>query len=55
MCRSIIKKKSKDVKIVLLTKSKLDSIKVLIYKALTDSNASHEEFVLMNNVLKEKW
>ena len=34
-------------------KSKSISIEVLIYKALTDSNISLEEFVLINNVLKE--
>ena len=37
-----------------LVKSKLNSIKVLISKALTDSNISHDEFVLINNVLKEE-
>ena len=51
--RSIIqKKKKKHDKIVLLAKSKL-SIEVLISKALIDSNISHDEFVLINNVLKE--
>ena len=50
--KSIIKKKKYD-KIVLLAKSKLNSIEVLISKALIDSNISHEEFVLINNVLKE--
>ena len=52
--KSIIKKKKKKHdKIVLLAKSKLNSIEVLISKALIDSNISHDEFVLMNNVLKE--
>ena len=37
-----------------LVKSKLNSIKVLISKALTDSNISHDEIVLINNVLKEE-
>ena len=51
--RSIIqKKKKKHDKIVLLAKSKL-SVEVLISKALIDSNISHDEFVLINNVLKE--
>ena len=50
--KSIIKKKTHD-KIVLLTKSKLNRIEVLISKALIDSNISHDEFVLVNNVLKE--
>ena len=40
-------------KIVLLAKSKLNSIEVLISKALVDSVISHDEFVLRNNVLKE--
>ena len=52
--KSIIKKKKKKHdKIVLLAKSKLNSIKVLISKALIDSNISHDEFVLMNNVQKK--
>ena len=37
---------------VLLAKSKLKSIEVLITKAFIDSNVSHDEFVLINNVLK---
>ena len=37
----------------MLAKSKLNSIEVLISKALIDSNISHNEFVLINNVLKE--
>ena len=37
----------------LLAKSKLNSIEVLISKTLTESNSSHDEFVLINNVLKE--
>ena len=52
--KSIIKKKKeKQHKIVLLTKSKLNSIKVFISKALIDSVISHDEFVLINNVVKE--
>ena len=44
--KSIIKKKKKKHdKITLLTKFKLSSIEVLIYKALFDSNISHDEFV----------
>ena len=49
----IKKKKNKHGKIVLLAKSKLNSIKVLIFKALIDSVISHYEFVLINYVLKE--
>ena len=37
----------------MLGKSKLNSIEALISKALNDSNVSHDEFVLINNVLKE--
>ena len=40
-------------KIVFLAKSKLNSIEFLISKALIDSVNSHDEFVLINNVLKE--
>ena len=37
----------------MLEKSKLNSIEVLISKTLIDPNISHDEFVLINNVLKE--
>ena len=37
----------------MLAKSKLNSIEVLLYRALIDSVVSHDEFVLINNVLKE--
>ena len=40
-------------KIVLLVKSRLNSIEVLISKTLIDSNFSHDEFVLIYNLLKE--
>ena len=50
--KSIIKKKKKKYdKVVLL--AKLNSIEVLISKALTDSYISRNGFVLINNVLKE--
>ena len=49
----IKKKKKKHDKIVLVAKYKLSSIKVLISKALIDSNISHDEFDFINNVLKE--
>ena len=43
--RSIIKKtKKKHNKIVLLAKSKLNSMDVIIFKALIDSNISHDNF-----------
>ena len=38
---------------MLLAKYKLNSTEVLISKALVDSVISHDEFVLINNVLKE--
>ena len=47
------KKRKKHEKIVLLAKSRLNGIEVLISKGLVDSNISHDEFVLINNVLKE--
>ena len=37
----------------MLAKSKLNSLKELIPKALIDSNFSHDKFVLIYNVLKE--
>ena len=52
--KSIIKKKKKKHdKIVLLAKSKLNSIEVLVSKALIDSAISHGKFVLINNAIKE--
>ena len=49
---AIIKKK-KHTKIVLLGKDKLNTIEVLISKALIDSYISHDEFVSVNNALTE--
>ena len=49
----IKKKKKKHDKTVLLEKTDLNSIEVLISKALTDPNISHDEFVLVRNVFKE--
>ena len=49
----INKKKEKNNKMVLLEKSKLNNIEVLISKSLIDSNISHDQFVLRNNVIKE--
>ena len=52
--KSIIKKKKKkQEKIVSLAKSKLNRTEVLISKSLIDSNIGHDEFVSINNVLKE--
>ena len=47
------KKKEKRDKVVLLGKSKLDIIEVLVSKALVDSYISHDEFVSVNDVLRE--
>ena len=47
------KKKKKRDKILSLAKTIVISVEVLIFKALIDSNNSHEEFVWTNNVLKE--
>ena len=49
----IKKKKKKRNKRVPLAKSKLNRIEVLISKSLIDSNISHDEFVSINNALKE--
>ena len=52
--KSIIKKrKEKHDKTVLLGKYKLNTIEVLISKALIDSYISHNEFVSVNHVLRE--
>ena len=37
----------------MLAKSNLNSLEVLHSRALIDSNISHDEFALQNNVLKE--
>ena len=51
---TIIKeKKKKHDKIVLLAKSKLSRLEVLTSEALIRSVISHDEFVLINNMLKE--
>ena len=51
--KSIIKKKKKHDKIILLGKGKLNAIEFLISKALINSYISNDEFVLVNNVLRE--
>ena len=38
---------------MLLGKHKLNSIEVLIFRVLIESYISHEEFISMNNVLRE--
>ena len=50
-CNLIIKKKKKYDKIRLLPKYQLNSIQVLKY--YSNSNISHDEFVLISNVLEE--
>ena len=53
-CKSIIKKKkNKHDKIVLLRKDTLHRIEVFISKALINSDINHDEFVSVNNGLKE--
>ena len=44
-------KKKKHDKILMLAKSKLNSIETLIFQALTSKEISHEEFI---TILKEK-
>ena len=51
--KSVIKKKKKHDKIVFLGNDKLNAIEVLIFKSLIDSYISHDEFVWINNVLRE--
>ena len=52
--KSIIKKKNTEHdKTVLLGKDKLNTIEVLTYNALVNSYISHEEFISVNNALKE--
>ena len=50
--KSIIKQKKKYDKVVLLGKDMLNTIKVLTSKALIDSYVSHDEFYLVNNILR---
>ena len=45
------KKKKKHDKVLMLSKSKLNSIETLTFQALTDMDIIHEEFV---TILKEK-
>ena len=37
----------------MLAKSNSNSIEVLVFKALIDSVISHDEFILLKNLLKE--
>ena len=47
------KKKKKHDKIVFLGKDKLNITEVLISKALIESYINHDEFVSVNNILRE--
>ena len=47
------KRKQKHSKIVLVAKSKINSLEVLISTVLTDSYISYNIFLLKNDVLKE--
>ena len=48
-----LRKEKKHDKIISLAKSTLNSVEVLISKVVINSNISHNEFVLINNVPKE--
>ena len=49
----MLRMRKKPDKIVLLGKAKLDAIEVLISKALIDVSIGHDEFVSVNNGLRE--
>ena len=52
--KSVIKKKKKKHdKMVLLRKAKLTTIEIVINKALIDFYINHDEFISVNNVLRE--
>ena len=51
--KAIIKKKRTHEKTVLLARTKLNSLEFLISEALIDSYINHDEFISINNVLKE--
>ena len=50
--KSIIEKRKHD-KIILLAKTKLNTLEILISKALINSNISHAELFSINNVPKK--
>ena len=52
-CKSTINNSNKKQWIVLLAKTKLNTIEVLFSRALFDSYISHDEFLLWNNVLRK--
>ena len=47
------KRRKSMTEFVLLVKTKLNTIEVLVSKALIDSYINHDEFVSINNVLRE--
>ena len=49
----IVNKKKRHDKIFVLAKTKLNTTEVLISRALIDSYIRHNEFILVNNVLRE--
>ena len=51
--KAVIMRTKKDDKILLLGRDKLNTIEVLIFKALIDRYISHNELVSVNNVLRE--
>ena len=53
--KSIMKKKKKHDKIVLLRKNNLNTIEFLISKTLIDSYISHEEFISVNDEKIMQW
>ena len=53
--KSIMKKKKKHDKIVLLRKNNLNTIDFLISKTLIDSYISHEEFISVNDEKIMQW
>lgn len=50
---NIKKNKKTNDKLVLIRKAKLDNINALISKPLMDQYISHENFVLVNNMLRK--
>ena len=51
--KAVIMRTKKDDKILLLGRDKLNTIEVLIFKALIDRYISHNELVSVKNVLRE--
>ena len=45
--------RKREKKLILLAKTKLNIIETLVHLVLNDWNVSHDEFVSLNNVLKE--